>query len=474
MLYVRTGNHKFKLDKSYVMYQKKLPEDAICIIFTTLIEKCAGGDNEVITIDNSGYKLFFDTEIDKYNIIGYLSTEWDNLYVAILSDREQKELAAPFVYSAIAIGACIIGGIIYNGCSDIYRKNLDISAIKSESNVSSGVYIEKNDNIDQLTLVSNNDMGSTQDESKSSVKKSSAENESDKNVADSENIIDNKSTNEDFISTEVSNETSDETNVDKNVEDPGGENDYKTVESDNASVSESAEKIDSTYNTRLDSSKPEDAYKSISNSDSINESNNNKTNDPVAENATENVNKTTTEQLPVTDKRVKDTVFYTDESYNEYIYAKGKVREENLVTADTTVHKVPQYILDDFISKGWKINIINEDINYNGLNASGITTYADKTIDIKNNEGLIKRSIVHEIGHFFDCSLGFISESDEFLNDIYPSEKDNFKYTYTTKSKHEISDVYEYFASTFDEYITNPDNLEQCCPRTYEFLKNIV
>ena len=101
MLYVRTGNHKFKLDKSYVMYQKKLPEDAICIIFTTLKEKCAGGDNEVITINNSGYKLFFDTEIDKYNIIGYLSTEWDNLYVAILSDREQKELAAPFVYSAI-------------------------------------------------------------------------------------------------------------------------------------------------------------------------------------------------------------------------------------------------------------------------------------------------------------------------------------------------------------------------------------
>lgn len=464
MLYVRTGNHKFKLDKSYVMYQKKLPEDATCIIFTTLKEKCAGGDNEVITIDNSGYKLFFDTEIDKYNIIGYLSTEWDNLYVAILSDREQKELAAPFVYSAIAIGACIIGGIIYNGCSDIYRKNLDISVIKSESNVSSGVYIEKNDNIDQLTLVSNNDMGSTQDESKSSVKKSSAENESDKNVADSENIIDNKSTKADFISTEVLIETS----VDKNAEDPGGENDYKTVESDNASVSESAEKIDSTYNTRLDSSKLEDAYKS--NSDSINESNNNKTNDPVAENVTE----TTTEQLPATDKRVKDTVFYNDESYNEYIYAKGKVREENLVTADTTVHKVPQYILDDFISKGWKINIINEDINYNGLNASGITTYADKTIDIKNNEGLIKSSIVHEIGHFFDCSLGFISESDEFLNDIYPSEKDNFKYTYTTKSKHEISDVYEYFASTFDEYITNPDNLEQCCPRTYEFLKNIV
>lgn len=84
------------------------------------------------------------------------------------------------------------------------------------------------------------------------------------------------------------------------------------------------------------------------------------------------------------------------------------------------------------------------------------------------------KTISKQNGHYFDCSLGFISESDEFLNNIYPEEKNNFNYTYTTSIKHEISDVYEYFASTFDEYIINPNGLKNDCPRTYEFMKNLI
>ena len=276
-------------------------------------------------------------------------------------------------------------------------------------------------------------------------------------------------------------------NIEKNIEDNlnNEENENDIIETTNDTANNNDDENEYIYEN-TEEEKPASISNTVSsnvNNTNINKkemvSNNNSTDNKVeSSNKVVNSNSESSTRTMNTEenenKQVKDTVFYTDEYYNDYFYAKGKVREENMIAAQETLNKIPQYILDNFKKDGWVINIINEDIVYNGLNASGITTYADKIIDIKNNEGLIRSCIVHEVGHYFDCSLGFISESDEFLNNIYPEEKNNFNYTYTTSIKHEISDVYEYFASTFDEYIINPNGLKNDCPRTYEFMKNLI
>lgn len=302
-------------------------------------------------------------------------------------------------------------------------------------------------------------------------------------------IKDNISNSDDDTNTNDINDDIKKENTEKNIEDnlnnEENENDIIETITDTNDTTNNDDKNEYIYEN-TEEEKPTSISNTVSsnvNNTNINKkemvSNNNSTDNKVessnkvvnsnSESSTRTVNTEENEN-----KQVKDTVFYTDEYYNDYFYAKGKVREENMIAAQETLNKIPQYILDNFKKDGWIINIINEDIVYNGLNASGITTYADKTIDIKNNEGLIRSCIVHEVGHYFDCSLGFISESDEFLNNIYPEEKNNFNYTYTTSIKHEISDVYEYFASTFDEYIINPNGLKNDCPKTYEFMKNLI
>lgn len=461
MIYISAGTKKYKLNKKHITYQKQLPEDATCIQFSTLKDECSSdNENHIITIDDVNYRLLSNMELDGYSIMGYLTTDWPNLYVGILSDKELKAPIAPLIYSSVAIGACVLGCVIYNGCSDIYEK-YDRSNIADDKNNVSVESVIQADYSNQVAKLTDINIAYSKDKPENSDKRVPKE-------------------------TQKSEISSEETTVKKEMAVDDGKDD----KSDNNSVTikdGKSNQIESDSSNTSNDISDDDEQPVISNAtsktiESSNEKKNSiQANDLVKESTEVGINTSTSDSNDTDDKlavekngTVKDTVFYTDENYNDMLYAKGKVREENLIAAMDMLNKIPQYILDDFQKKGWIINIINEDIDYNGISASGITTYAVKTIDIKNNEGLVRSSIVHEMGHFFDCSLGFISESDGFINDIYPSEKDNFKYTYTTKSKHEISDVYEYFASTFDEYITNPDNLEQCCPRTYEFLKNIV
>lgn len=133
MIYISAGTKKYKLNKKHITYQKQLPEDATCILFSTLKDECSSdNENHIITIDDVNYRLLSNMELDGYSIMGYLTTDWPNLYVGILSDKELKAPIAPLIYSSVAIGACVLGCVIYNGCSDIYEKDDSTDMTKND------------------------------------------------------------------------------------------------------------------------------------------------------------------------------------------------------------------------------------------------------------------------------------------------------------------------------------------------------
>lgn len=122
MLYIRAGTRKYRLNKKYITYQKKLPEDAVCVFYTTLkdVEDSSNG-TDTITIDNVNYRLC--EKPNKCKVIGFLATNDENTYVAIISKRNflpigfiaffNSSLFIPLLSSVLVIGASVIGGLVY-------------------------------------------------------------------------------------------------------------------------------------------------------------------------------------------------------------------------------------------------------------------------------------------------------------------------------------------------------------------------
>ena len=117
---------------------------------------------------------------------------------------------------------------------------------------------------------------------------------------------------------------------------------------------------------------------------------------------------------------------------------------------------------------------------------SANVNYYDKNPDIsldydkeEFNYMIVRDTLIHELGHFFDYKEGFkLSESDEFKN-IYDLESK--KYMETTHYKVDNLGVYlnidsslEYFATAYACYIKYPEELKEKCPQTYEYIDNYM
>ena len=99
-------------------------------------------------------------------------------------------------------------------------------------------------------------------------------------------------------------------------------------------------------------------------------------------------------------------------------------------------------------------------------------------VDLKKD--CIDSALVHEIGHSVDTlyngnTLHKLSDTTEFKS-LYEEEKDGF---YPVTSSEEVrnylrSTRLEYFAESFLMYIQYPDYLQDMCPKTYEYMENLV
>lgn len=163
MKYVSAGNKKYRLGrKNFIKYYDKLPENAVCILYTYLKKiDDSLSDDESLSINGKKYALC--DMPNKYRTLGYLETDEPNLYVCILVKRSLLPLglvsllsscSSSVVYSLLSVvvisGAVITGAEVYQYIKETGNMQIGIPSSEKEAtgdeNVSS--YDSENNDID--------------------------------------------------------------------------------------------------------------------------------------------------------------------------------------------------------------------------------------------------------------------------------------------------------------------------------------
>lgn len=138
------------------------------------------------------------------------------------------------------------------------------------------------------------------------------------------------------------------------------------------------------------------------------------------------------------------------------------------------LNKVPTAILNAFQKEDWHIIVTNENLEQKyGYNFEiyGVTDRDKKTIYIYSHQDALNYGLGHEIGHFLDEYLGFISDTEEWKG-LHTGHKKLPKIPVFYFSEPEETD-YEYFADCFLLYLNEPTLLYDCNKHVYEMFEKI-
>lgn len=141
---------------------------------------------------------------------------------------------------------------------------------------------------------------------------------------------------------------------------------------------------------------------------------------------------------------------------------------------DKCIDLVPETVMVTIEKYGYTVELVDSlDDLYNLSYVSGITIPETKQILIENDENKYRQCVIHEIFHAYDDSLGFISETDEFLA-IYEEEKDLLEVTgYITAGQYKANSK-EYFAEACQQYVYDAESVKNSAPKTYGFVKGVI
>lgn len=135
---------------------------------------------------------------------------------------------------------------------------------------------------------------------------------------------------------------------------------------------------------------------------------------------------------------------------------------------------IPAHLQDAFVQDGWSVYVTNINIGqtyYPGQfdMVMATTNYEEHRILIEDRMDAVYESPIHEMGHWFDLYLGFVSNT-EFFQEIYNAESASFIRAYGTDC---VRDEMEFFAEGFWYYIVNPSTLKSVSPQLYYFLHSM-
>ena len=147
----------------------------------------------------------------------------------------------------------------------------------------------------------------------------------------------------------------------------------------------------------------------------------------------------------------------------------------DLLSLHSELKEVPKKVLDKIDKWGYKIYLTGYDLkkvhdDTTEMDISGLFKPAVKEIYISNWNNYIKRSTIHEIGHFVDFAIGrdsYVSVLDPEFEEIY-NEESKF-----AEEEHHKEDIKEYFAYAYSMYIKSSDNLKEKHPKTFEYMVKI-
>lgn len=157
---------------------------------------------------------------------------------------------------------------------------------------------------------------------------------------------------------------------------------------------------------------------------------------------------------------------------NELIVNSENTEDYIIDKTNEEIEKLPDNIYN-LLKNDWKIYLTNEDLDdkfFDGALGSvpGATVWNKKEIYIQNNYDKLDMTVLHELGHAVDCELK-INEQEEWKQ-IYNEEKE----LATFMTEHCKSTIKEYFADSFSNYIKNPEELNEKCPKTYIYIEKIM
>lgn len=164
--------------------------------------------------------------------------------------------------------------------------------------------------------------------------------------------------------------------------------------------------------------------------------------------------------------------------YLDYVYTLGDVSYVDDIVV--LFEKLPSNFKDHFKNDNSRIIITNKDLGsyiYGKKDSSikGVCNYfhesgyADVYVIYDNTN---KYVIYHELGHYMDYELHYISNSSEFI-DIWHEEM-AYLYMINNTNPANINTPKEYFAEAFCYYMKNRTELQNRCPKTYLFLEDCL
>lgn len=152
-------------------------------------------------------------------------------------------------------------------------------------------------------------------------------------------------------------------------------------------------------------------------------------------------------------------------SQYSFVDVIGDVSENNYNRMMTNYCKIPENVREAYQLDGWRLSISTENLEdtwFAGWGYSAIASGYDSALkeirveDTKNGSN----AVVHEIGHYVDGKLGYISGTEEWKS-IWEKE---------TTSRYGTTSALEGFAEAFEQSIYNPKSYSKRCPQSYQFI----
>lgn len=151
----------------------------------------------------------------------------------------------------------------------------------------------------------------------------------------------------------------------------------------------------------------------------------------------------------------------------DFVQIIGDVSETNYNRAITNYCKVPENVRESFQINGWTLSISTENLEDTWFAGMGYTAVASgydsalKEIRLENTKNGTN-AVIHEMGHYVDGQLGYISNTDEWKQ-IWTAE-------YTTR--YGSTSPLEGFAESFEQTILHGTSYAKTHPLSYAFCTN--
>ena len=166
---------------------------------------------------------------------------------------------------------------------------------------------------------------------------------------------------------------------------------------------------------------------------------------------------------------LEDTYAYNEDLLYYYDLNENKTFDDVLTNSK---NKLPDHLKQ--IINEWNILLAHTPpFNVNTAQVAAGITYLDKKVIWLSHES-DEKIIIHEFGHVISNYLGNAHNSKQFkeLYDLYWSNY--IEYEQDIIDIHSISCQSEFFASTFCDYILQPDYLKEHAKKLYDYYENLT